>query len=165
MRGTRPASCGCVCPPGSSALIVAGIDVGNHTTEIVLARIRDGAVEPLAHGQAPTRGRKGSRESLEGAVALLHKLEVDATVAVDELVLATLRPVDTSTVALPPSRDISRRFSPVTRRRRTSPPCAGLRKISCGSTCRSKSPGKNATKINLSRCSSRHEELEDAWRG
>jgi Diol dehydratase reactivase ATPase-like domain/DD-reactivating factor swiveling domain len=84
-------------------LIVAGIDVGNHTTEIVLARVREGGVEPLAHGQAPTRGRKGSLESLEGAEALLYKLEVETTVAVDELVLATLRPVDTSTVPLPPA--------------------------------------------------------------
>lgn len=82
-------------------MIVAGIDVGNHTTEIVIARVRDGAVEPVAHGQAPTRGRKGSRESLEGAAALLHKLEVEAAVAVDQLLLATLRPVDTSTVPLP----------------------------------------------------------------
>ena len=84
-------------------MIVAGIDVGNHTTEIVLARVRDGAVEPITHGQAPTRGRKGSRESLEGAAALLHKLEVDATVTIDQLLLATLRPVDTSTVPLPPA--------------------------------------------------------------
>ena len=83
--------------------VVAGVDVGNHTTEIVLARVRDGGVEPITHGQAPTRGRKGSRESLEGAAALLHKLEIDATVAVDQLVLATLRPVDTSTVPLPPA--------------------------------------------------------------
>jgi hypothetical protein len=84
-------------------LIVAGVDVGNHTTEIVLARIHDGAVEPIAHGQAPTRGRKGSRESLEGAAALLHRLEVEATAAVDTILLATLRPVDTSTVPLPPA--------------------------------------------------------------
>jgi hypothetical protein len=83
--------------------LVAGVDVGNHTTEIVLARVRDGGVEPIAHGQAPTRGRKGSRESLEGAAALLHKLEVEAGVAADQLVLATLRPVDTSTVPLPPA--------------------------------------------------------------
>ena len=84
-------------------MVVAGIDVGNHTTEIVLAVVRGSAVDPIAHGQAPTRGRKGSRESLEGAAALLHKLEVDATVSVDNVVLAALRPVDTSTVPLPPA--------------------------------------------------------------
>jgi hypothetical protein len=84
-------------------LIVAGVDVGNHTTEIVLARICDGAIEPIANGQAPTRGRKGSRESLEGAAALLHRLEVEAAVTVEDLLLATLRPVDTSTAPLPPA--------------------------------------------------------------
>ena len=88
--------------------MIAGIDVGNHTTEIVLARVDGGAVEPLVHGQAPTRGRKGSRESLEGAAALLHRLEVESGAEVDQLVLATLRPVDTSTAPLPPAS--SRRF-------------------------------------------------------
>jgi hypothetical protein len=83
-------------------LIVAGIDVGNNTTEIVLARVSDGVVEPITHAQAPTRGRKGSPESLAGAAALLHRLEVEATVAADQIVLATLRPVDTSTAPLPP---------------------------------------------------------------
>lgn len=81
--------------------VVAGIDVGNHTTEIVIARLNGDVVEPIAHGQAPTRGRKGSRESLEGAAALLHRIEVDANVSADQLVLATLRPVDTSTAPLP----------------------------------------------------------------
>lgn len=81
--------------------VVAGVDVGNHTTEIVLARITDGTVEPITHGQAPTRGRKGSPESLEGAAALLHRIEVDAGVRADELVLSAIRPVDTETAPLP----------------------------------------------------------------
>jgi hypothetical protein len=85
----------------TAAGVVAGIDVGNHTTEIVLARVGDGDVDPIAHSQAPTRGRKGSRESLDGAAALLHRMEVEADVAADQLVLATLRPVDTSTAPLP----------------------------------------------------------------
>lgn len=85
------------------AVVVAGVDVGNHTTEIFLARVGEGTVEPIAHGQAPTRGRKGSRESLEGAAALLHKVEVDADVAADELLLSSLRPVDTATAPIPPA--------------------------------------------------------------
>ncbi|KUI35197.1 diol dehydratase reactivase [Mycobacterium sp. IS-1496] len=85
------------------SVVVAGCDVGNHTTEIVLARVGAGVVEPLTHGQAPTRGRKGSAESLEGAAALLHRLEVDARVRVDEVVLAAIRPVDTATAPLPPA--------------------------------------------------------------
>lgn len=83
--------------------VVAGIDVGNHTTEIVLARITDGVAEPITHGQAPTRGRKGSLDSLEGAAALLHRIEVDAQVRADELVLSRIRPVDTETAPLAPA--------------------------------------------------------------
>ena len=83
-------------------VVVAGVDVGNHTTEIVLARVGADAVEQIAHGEGPTRGRKGSRESLQGAAALLRKLEVESGVKADELLLAALRPVDTATAPLPP---------------------------------------------------------------
>lgn len=86
---------------------VAGIDIGNHTTEIVLAHVTDGAVTTIAHDQAPTRGRKGSAESLRGAAALLHRIEVAAGVRADELLLSALRPVDTATAPIPPA------FSPV----------------------------------------------------
>jgi hypothetical protein len=86
----------------TGGIVVAGVDVGNHTTEIVLARVDGRTVTPLAHGQAPTRGRKGSTESLEGAAALLHKIEVDAAVVADELLLSALRPVDTATAPLAP---------------------------------------------------------------
>jgi hypothetical protein len=82
--------------------LVAGIDIGNHTTEIVLSYVVAGSVELIAHGQAPTRGRKGSRESLEGAAALLKKMEVDADVRADRLLLSALRPVDTATAPLSP---------------------------------------------------------------
>lgn len=83
--------------------VVAGVDVGNHTTEIVLARIEGDRVEAVTHGQAPTRGRKGSAESLEGAAALLHRLEVESQMRVDEVLLATIRPVDTATAPLAPA--------------------------------------------------------------
>jgi Diol dehydratase reactivase ATPase-like domain/DD-reactivating factor swiveling domain len=86
----------------AGTVVVAGIDVGNHTTEIVLARITAGTVEPIAHAQAPTRGRKGSAESLDGAAALLHRVEVDSGTAADELLLSALRPVDTATAPLAP---------------------------------------------------------------
>ena len=87
----------------SGGIVVAGIDIGNHTTEIVLAQIGPGpAVHAIAQGQAPTRARKGSRESVEGAAALLQKLEVDAGVRAEQLLLSALRPVDTATAPLPP---------------------------------------------------------------
>lgn len=84
-------------------MIVAGIDVGNHTTELVLARVENGVVTTLAHDQSPTRGRKGSPDSLAGAAALLHRVEVEAGVVADELLLSALRPVDTATAPLPPA--------------------------------------------------------------
>ena len=83
--------------------VVAGIDVGNHTTEIVIARVHDGTVTTLAHGEAPTRGRKGSHDSLVGAAALLHRIEVETRVVADELLLSVLRPVDTATAPIPPA--------------------------------------------------------------
>ena len=83
-------------------VVVAGVDVGNHTTEIVIARVGGIAVELIAHGQGTTRGRKGSKESLEGAAALLRKLEVEEGVTAEEILLAALRPVDTATAPLPP---------------------------------------------------------------
>lgn len=89
--------------PDRFAGVVAGIDVGNHTTEIVLARVDGGTVTTLAHGQARTRDRKGSRESLKGAAALLHRLEVEAGVVAEELLLSALRPVDTATAPIPPA--------------------------------------------------------------
>lgn len=84
-------------------MIVAGIDVGNHTTELVLARVENGVVTTLAHDQAPTRGRKGSADSLAGAAALLRRMEVDTGFVADELLLSALRPVDTATAPLPPA--------------------------------------------------------------
>jgi hypothetical protein len=84
-------------------LIAAGIDVGNHTTELMLARVENGVVTTLAHDQSPTRGRKGSPDSLAGAAALLRKVEVEAGVVADELLLSALRPVDTATAPLPPA--------------------------------------------------------------
>ena len=109
------------------SVMVAGVDVGNHTTEIVLARVGRGTVEQVAHGHAPTRGRKGSKESLEGAAALLHKMEVDAAVAADELLLAALRPVDTATAPLPPP---SSPRSPVRSLRRPATPTHRLERAS-----------------------------------
>ncbi|HEY6789917.1 MAG TPA: diol dehydratase reactivase ATPase-like domain-containing protein [Trebonia sp.] len=83
------------------AAIVAGVDIGNATTEIVI--VRRGAAGPgfpgsqiLAAGRAPTRGHKASPQSLHGAAALLRRVERQAGAAVTEArIAAPLRPVDT----------------------------------------------------------------------
>ena len=51
--------------------VIAGVDVGNATTEVVL--VAGGKI--LGAGRVPTRGRKGSPGSLRGAAALVRRLE------------------------------------------------------------------------------------------
>jgi hypothetical protein len=82
--------------------VVAGVDVGNATTEVaVLAGSR-----LLGAGRSPTRGGKGSAESLRGAAALVRRLERRHGWRVDEARIAPLRPVQTATIAaaaIPPA--------------------------------------------------------------
>ena len=51
--------------------VVAGVDVGNATTEVAFL---DGD-RLLGVDRVPTRGRKGSEDSLRGAAALVRRLE------------------------------------------------------------------------------------------
>jgi hypothetical protein len=77
--------------------VVAGVDVGNATTEVVLTS--GGKI--LAAGRVPTRGRKGSADSLRGAAALVRRVERQAGCTVTEARIAPLRAVDTAVVTVP----------------------------------------------------------------
>ena len=77
--------------------VIAGVDVGNATTEVVL--IRDGDV--LGAARAPTRGRKGSADSLRGAAAVVRRAERQAGCQAGEARIAPLRAVDTSVLTVP----------------------------------------------------------------
>ena len=89
--------------------VAAGIDVGNATTEVVLARVSPGTVEVIGVGRAPTRRAKGSPASLDGAVALVRRLERQFGVQVGVASAAPLRPVSTLTATLPePEQDTGR---------------------------------------------------------
>lgn len=77
--------------------VVAGVDVGNATTEVVLVCGRT----IIGAGRAPTRGRKGSPDSLRGAAALVRRVERQADRRADEARIAALRPVDTSLLTVP----------------------------------------------------------------
>ena len=77
--------------------VIAGVDVGNATTEVVLTS--GGKI--LAAGRVPTRGRKGSADSLRGAAALVRRVERQAGTTVAEARIAPLRAVDTSLVTVP----------------------------------------------------------------
>jgi Diol dehydratase reactivase ATPase-like domain/DD-reactivating factor swiveling domain len=77
--------------------VIAGVDVGNATTEVVLTS--GGKI--LAAGRVPTRGRKGSADSLRGAAALVRRVERQAGTTVAEARIAPLRAVDTAVVTVP----------------------------------------------------------------
>jgi hypothetical protein len=77
--------------------VIAGVDVGNATTEVVL--VSGGKI--LGAGRVPTRGRKGSVGSLRGAAALVRRLERQVGGAADEARIAPLRAVDTSVLTVP----------------------------------------------------------------
>jgi hypothetical protein len=77
--------------------VIAGVDVGNATTEVVLVS----GGEILGAGRVPTRGRKGSDGSLRGAAALVRRLERQLGCPAGEARIAPLRAVDTSVVTVP----------------------------------------------------------------
>ncbi len=76
--------------------LIAGIDIGNSTTEIVVTR--DGI--PVAFDRRPTRGHKGSAASVQAAAALLRSIERQQSVAVDHVVVAPWFPVTTRTATV-----------------------------------------------------------------
>ena len=82
----------------------AGIDIGNSTTEIVVVELTEGLPRPVVWGRRPTRGVKGSAESINAAERLLAQLlrreEVGGRACVD--VVAPLQvPVHTQVVPVP----------------------------------------------------------------
>jgi hypothetical protein len=77
--------------------VIAGVDVGNATTEVVL--VVGGKI--LDAGRVPTRGRKGSPGSLRGAAALVRRLERQLGGTVGEARIAPLRAVGTAVVTVP----------------------------------------------------------------
>ncbi len=78
--------------------VVAGVDIGNATTEVVLL---DGE-RLLGADRLPTRGRKGSADSLRGAAALVRRIERRLAVTAGEARIAPLRAVGTATLTIPP---------------------------------------------------------------
>ena len=65
--------------------IVAGIDIGNATTETALARIDGNRTEFLASGTVPTTGIKGTRQNINGVVHSLTSAMEKVGVEITEL--------------------------------------------------------------------------------
>lgn len=53
--------------------IIAGVDIGNATTEVALSKVVDKKVEFLSSGIVPTTGIKGTEENIEGVFSSLKQ--------------------------------------------------------------------------------------------
>lgn len=76
--------------------LVAGVDIGNSTTEIVITEGKT----PIAWERRPTRGRKGSEASVRSAAALLRNIERSVDVSVNQVIVAPWHPVTTEVATL-----------------------------------------------------------------
>ena len=77
--------------------VVAGVDIGNATTEVIMLE----GERLLGADRLPTRGRKGSADSLRGAAALVRRMERRLAVTAGEARIAPLRAVGTATLTIP----------------------------------------------------------------
>lgn len=76
--------------------VIAGVDIGNSTTEIVVAKGKN----PIARERRPTRGSKGSETSIRSAAALLRSIERSLDAEIDRVVVAPWHPVTTEVATL-----------------------------------------------------------------
>jgi hypothetical protein len=89
--------------------IVAGVDIGNSTTEVVVAEVTSAGTAPLAWDRTLTRGIKGSSQSVEVAGALATRLARQVGGRLDVCAVAPLRPVSTRSLLVPmPDPDLGR---------------------------------------------------------
>ncbi len=109
--------------------VIAGLDIGNTTTEVVIVDTSaagspagtagTGAApvgaQPSVLGwdRAATRGRKGSDASVHGAAALLRRTAARLGVVPDLVAVAPLRPVVTRATSLPQGAPRTGRLDPV----------------------------------------------------
>lgn len=96
-------------------MLVAGVDIGNSTTEILLAEVDQQGVRPVLARRCRTIGQKGSRESLETAARLLDRAERAVERRCAEVAVAKLLPALTLAAEIPiaiekgvPLEDLSR---------------------------------------------------------
>lgn len=86
---------------------VAGIDIGNSTTEVVLVDLPSLTI--VGADRLPTRGPKGGPASLDVAARLVRRLVARHGGGLGAAVVAPLRPVTTTTATLPePTVDTGR---------------------------------------------------------
>jgi hypothetical protein len=108
-------------------VLVAGVDVGNSTTEVAVARVEPGR-EPewLLVLRRPTTGPKGSVACAEGVADLLGRAERRLGERAHLLALAELHPVETGLVELGRLEEIELGRTAVARPASATPSGAGV---------------------------------------
>ncbi len=87
-------------------MLVAGVDVGNATTEVALARLVPGrAPEILSVLRGPTTGAKGTAASAEGVLGLIDRAGRRLGEQPTRILLADLHPVETGLQELSADED------------------------------------------------------------
>lgn len=85
-------------------MIIAGLDIGNATTELVLVDLTSDGPKPVAATRRPTVGIKGSESSLRAAATLMLDTERDFGVSCADLVIADIAPALQRTTSWPLAR-------------------------------------------------------------
>jgi len=81
-------------------MLAAGVDIGNSTTEIVLADLDHAPPRPLLWQRRPTRGVKGSEQAALAAARLLDRMERQAGLPCAMVVLTPQAPAQTDVLRL-----------------------------------------------------------------
>jgi diol dehydratase reactivase alpha subunit len=74
----------------NGSIVVAGVDIGNATTETALARIFGDETVFLASGIVPTSGLKGTRQNVHGVFASVKQAADNAGIRVEDINYVTL---------------------------------------------------------------------------
>ncbi len=108
-------------------MLVAGVDVGNSTTEVAVARVEPGG-EPewLFVARRPTTGPKGSAECVPGIAELLLRAERRLGARAHLALLAELHPVETGLIELGRIEEIGLERTAIARPASETPSGCGL---------------------------------------
>lgn len=108
-------------------MLVAGVDVGNSTTEVALARVEPGRdPEWLFVGRCPTTGTKGSAACAVGIAELLQRAERRIGARPQLALLAELHPVRTDLIELGRIEELALERTAIARPASATPSGAGV---------------------------------------
>lgn len=75
-------------------MIAAGIDIGNSTTEVMIAKQENGKTSFLGYATAPTTGLKGTTDNVAGVLEALAQAQKEAgEIAIDQIFINETAPV------------------------------------------------------------------------